>query len=53
LGEFALVSSGVVEVVGSLCFGDLVQVDWLDASEATDVISHDRFDSRSVRLAFS
>ena len=52
LGEFALVSSGVVEVVGSLCFGDLVQVDWLDASEATDVISHDRFDTPVCSVGF-
>jgi len=39
-------------VIGSLCFGDLVQVDWLDASEATDVLSHDRFDTPVVSVGF-
>jgi len=40
------------QVLGSLCFGDLVQVDWLDASEATDVLSHDRFDTPVVSVGF-
>lgn len=39
-------------VIDSLCFGDLVQVDWLDASEATDVLSHDRFDTPVVSVGF-
>jgi len=51
-GESVLASSNVVEVIGSLCFGDLVQVDWLDASEATDVISHDRFDTPVCSVGF-
>jgi hypothetical protein len=40
------------KVIDSLCFGDLVQVDWLDASEATDVLSHDRFDTPVVSVGF-
>jgi len=52
LGVSVLVSSSVVEVVGSLRFGDLVQVDWLDASEAKDVISHDRFDTPVCSVGF-
>ena len=47
-----MASLNVAEAIGCLCFGDLVQVDWLDASEATDVISHDRFDTPICSVGF-
>jgi len=47
-----LVNSNIAEVVDSLRFGDLVQVDWLDASEATDNISHDCFDTPICSVGF-
>ena len=35
----------VSEIVDSLSFGDLIEVEWLDASEATGQLEHDRFDT--------
>ena len=47
-----LTNSNIVEVVDSLRFGDLIQVDWLDASEATDNISHECFDTPITSVGF-
>jgi len=47
-----LANSNIVDVIDSLRFGDLVQVDWLDASEATDNISHDLFDTPICSVGF-
>jgi len=47
-----LADSDIAEIIGSLRFGDLVQVDWLDASEATDNISHDLFDTPICSVGF-
>lgn len=35
----------VSEIVDSLSFGDLIEVEWLDASEATGQLEHDKFDT--------
>jgi len=50
--EKVLANSSIVEMIDSLRFGDLVQVDWLDASEATDNISHDLFDTPICSVGF-
>ena len=47
-----LVNSNIVEMIDSLRFGDLIQVNWLDASEATDNISHDFFDTPICSVGF-
>lgn len=47
-----MANSSVDEVIDSLRFGDLVQVDWLDASEATDSINHEFFDTPVVSVGF-
>ena len=47
-----MLASSNIEVVDSLRFGDLVQVDWLDASEATDNISHECFDTPICSVGF-
>jgi len=47
-----LTDSNVAEVVESLRFGDLLQVDWFDASEATDNISHECFDTPICSVGF-
>ncbi|TET19646.1 hypothetical protein E3J74_06030 [Candidatus Bathyarchaeota archaeon] len=35
----------VLQVTSSLNFGDLIEIHWLDASEATGQLEHDRFDT--------
>jgi len=50
--EKRLANSNIIEVIDSLRFGDLVQVDWLDASEATDSINHEFFDTPVVSVGF-
>lgn len=35
----------VPEVISTLDFGDLIEIHWLDASEATGQLEHDRFDT--------
>jgi len=32
-------------IIDSLSFGDLIEVEWLDASEATGQLEHDKFDT--------
>ena len=41
----ALRVDDVLEVVRTLDFGDLIEIHWLDASEATGRLEHDRFDT--------
>jgi len=42
----------VEDIVASLVFGDLIQVDWFDASEATDVLADEHFDTPVCSVGF-
>ena len=35
----------ITEIISSLNFGDTIEVDWLDASEATGPLEHNKFDT--------
>ncbi len=35
----------VSEIIDSLDFGDLIEVEWLDASEAAGQLEHNKFDT--------
>lgn len=47
-----MANSNIAEIIDSLRFGDLIQVDWLDASEATDSIGHECFDTPICSVGF-
>lgn len=47
-----MADSNAMEVIDSLRFGDLIQVDWLDASEATGKLRGGRFDTPVCSVGF-
>lgn len=47
-----LTDSNVAQIIDSLRFGDLIQVDWLDASESTGRLGGGRFDTPVCSVGF-
>ena len=47
-----MANPNIAEIIDSLRFGDLVQVDWLDASEATGNMNHNCFDVPICSVGF-